>query len=376
VREAAWKYLVVALGVALAIELSALAAGRLLARRGFVYAPAELSLYEEFLRLRDPLLGWPAPSAIGTGEVDRSGSRLVPRYADPARHPSCVALFGDSFTWGDEVAPADSYANALSGLLGCRVANYGVPGYGTDQAYLRFRDRIRDGAKVAVLAHWSEDIIRNVNQFRGFISAKGIALKPRFTVDGDGRLVLVPIPELGLREFAEIDRRRELLPHEYFHPGGPSGVTALRFPYSASLLHLARHHRLRARLRGDPAWAEFYDPAHPSGALQVTLAILRDFVRVARERGQEPVVLVLPDVRDLQELRESGRLAYAPLLEGLARSGIEAPDAARRLLELLAGRDPCVLFTRCPGGHLNPEGHALVARIARDWIAERGLAVR
>jgi hypothetical protein len=376
VREALWKYLVVALGVALAIELAALAAGGILARRGFVYAPVEVESYDEYLRKRDPLLGWPSPSAPGTGETDRSGSRLVPRYPDPQAHRTCVSLFGDSFTWGDEVAPADTYANVLSGLLGCRVANYGVPGYGTDQAYLRFEHRIRDGARIAVLAHWSEDIIRNVNQFRGFIAPKGVALKPRFTVDGGGRLVLVPIPELSREEFAEIDRRLELLPQEYFRPGGPSGVTALRFPYSASLLRLASHYRLRARLRGEPSYAQFYDSAHPSGALRVTVEIAKAFDAAARERGQEPLVLLLPDEKDLRQLRESGSLAYAPLAEELRRAGIETPDVASRMLDHLGAREPCALFTRCPGGHFAPEGHALLARIVRDWIVERGLAAR
>ena len=41
-------------------------------------------------------------TAFGTGEYDASGSRIVPAFPDPAGD-SCAALFGDSFTWGDEV---------------------------------------------------------------------------------------------------------------------------------------------------------------------------------------------------------------------------------------------------------------------------------
>ena len=34
---------------------------------------------------------------------------------------------------------ADGWVEQLSRKLGCRVANYGVSGYGTDQAYVRFQ---------------------------------------------------------------------------------------------------------------------------------------------------------------------------------------------------------------------------------------------
>jgi hypothetical protein len=368
-----WKTAVVTIGVALTVELMALAAGHHLARRGLLYAPGSVAGYEEYLARRDPLLGWPAPSAIGDGEYDSSGSRLVPLFPDPGTHPPCVSVFGDSFTWGDEVAPERSYPNLLSGLLGCRVANYGVPAYGTDQAYLRFKHRIRDAAKIVVLGHWSEDILRNINQFRGFIAPRAHALKPRFRVDGEGRLVLVPAPVLSPEELADVDRRPELLSYEYFRPGGPSGVVALRFPYSVSLLRLGWHFRVRARLRREPSWAPFYAAAHPSGALRVTAEILEAFDRDARQRGQAPVVLLIPDQADLRQLREGGVLAYAPLADELSRAGIETPDVAGRMLRELGERDACALFTRCPSGHLNPQGNALLARIVRDWIEERGL---
>ena len=35
-------------------------------------------------------------------------------------------------------ARQDGWIERLSHKLGCRVANYGVDGYGTDQAYVRF----------------------------------------------------------------------------------------------------------------------------------------------------------------------------------------------------------------------------------------------
>ena len=132
-----FKVLVLVGIVVLSFELMGFAAGKFLAHSHLLYDPPRAENYATYLRDRDPVVGWPSRSSIGSGEIDRSGSRIVPRFPDPAI-PSCAALFGDSFTWGSETAPEHAYGNVLSGLMGCRVANYGVPGYGTDQAYLRY----------------------------------------------------------------------------------------------------------------------------------------------------------------------------------------------------------------------------------------------
>jgi hypothetical protein len=371
-RREGWKWAFLALAVAAPIELVSYAAGLLLAGRGLVYRARVPQDYEEYLGARDTLLGWPSPAAPGSGEIDRSGSRLVPSFPDPDRTP-CVALFGDSFTFGFEVPPEHAYGNVLAELLGCRVANYGVGGYGTDQSFLRFRDRIRDGAPVAVLGHLAENAIRNVNRYRGFLTGLPHGFKPRLLLGERGELELVPLPTLTREQLADVDRRPELLPHEFFRPGGDSGVVALRFPYSRVLLGVPFHYRVRAQLAGRVSYAEFYAPDHPSGALPLTLAILEEFVRVAERRGQRGLVLVIPEQGALRELRESGALPYAPLTAALAEAGIATPPIAERMLAYLGGRDPCELFTSCRAGHFTREGYRLLAQIAFDFLRESGL---
>ena len=92
--------------------------------------------FDHYLQRRDPKLGWPLPAHIGAKDFDASGARPSPTFPKPGRE--CVALYGNSFTYGEEVGDADAWGNVLSGMLGCRVANYGVGAYGTDQALLRF----------------------------------------------------------------------------------------------------------------------------------------------------------------------------------------------------------------------------------------------
>src|SRR5262249_30879361 len=100
--------------------------------------------FEQYMAQRHPILGWPSPTSFGQGDFDASGSRYVPAFPVPGS--TCVSLYGDSMTWGDEVDDEHAWGNILSRLLNCRVANYGVPGYGVDQAYLRFTTNEQDEA--------------------------------------------------------------------------------------------------------------------------------------------------------------------------------------------------------------------------------------
>jgi hypothetical protein len=94
---------------------------------------------------------------------DKIGSRYVPEFPDPDKYQACVSLYGDSFTWGDEVDDVHAWGNVLSKLLHCRVSNFGVGGYGTDQAYMRFHYNKNDKPKLVILGFYTENIQRNVS---------------------------------------------------------------------------------------------------------------------------------------------------------------------------------------------------------------------
>jgi hypothetical protein len=366
-----WKRVVaIALFWVALVELTAFAGTALLAKRGFLFVPQDATGYEDYLARRDPIVGWPAPPTFGTGELDAIGSRLVPNFPEPGAR-ACVSFFGDSFTFGDEVGPAESYPNVVAGLLGCRVNNFGVGGYGTDQAFLRYRDVVKDdSAPFAVLGHYSENIIRNVNQFRGYLSPSRFGLKPRFVLAGDGSLRLIPLPEPTRAEYEEIAAGRPVtLQHEHWVPESSSGIVTGQFPFSLTALRFLGQYRVRARLRGIPSYQPFYDGDHPSHALAITHAILTSFVEAARQRGQQPIVVLIPDVKDLQALRAQRDLPYAPLESSLRAAGVDAVPVAEQLLTHLAGREPGTIYTQADGGgHFNAEGYALVARIIADRI--------
>ena len=369
------QYAIVAAFVLGIVELASFLATGFLVSQRIILEPPDDRGYVEYLASRDPLLGWPAPQGMTERGFDSAGSRVTPRFPDPSV-PSCVATFGDSFTWGEEVTAEHAYGNVLSDMLGCRVANYGVGGYGTDQALLRYRDRIVDPAPIVILGHYSDNIMRNVNQLRDLTSGARFGFKPRFRVDDTNGLTLVPIPTLTPEEYPTVnDRAAELLPYEYFVPDRLGGPVNADFPYTRAMIGAIFHFRVVARLRGVPSYAAFYDPSHPSEALATTEAIMLEFATVARSRGQQPLIVLIPDEKDLRAFQQGNLPAYESLRAWLRQEDLPGPDIATYMLDHLAGSDVCELFVTCGGrSHYNERGYRLLADGIYRWILESSLA--
>ena len=343
--------------------------GRILQERHLMYrVPVPppnrtVATYEEYLAIRDPILGWPFTSEFDGERYDIAGSRHIPAFEDPHRHKNCVSLYGDSFTLGAEVDHEHAWSNHLSQLLGCRVANFGVGSYGPDQAYLRFGQNEQDAASVVVLGYLSENIYRNLTRSRDLQGGyMWYSLKPRFILDVHGELELVPIPRLSEEEYHRLvglESPQLVLEHENFHPGGPTGATKLRFPFTYSVLRNLRYYRMRAKLARRPPYAEFYTVHHPLGGLEITTEIIESFVRDAIQKGKQPIVVVFVTKSDLIHYKRTGKWSYQNLLDELDKNDIGYLDFGPHLVEYLGRRGLDEIFK--PDGHYNEEGNRLVA---------------
>src|SRR5262245_47133203 len=100
------RFVVIVLAITLiAFEGISYVGQRILVGKGVIYqAPSEDFVRQVHEYKPDQLLGWPSPELLGTGEIDSSGSRLIPSFPDPGQE-ACVSTYGDSFTWGSEVTP-------------------------------------------------------------------------------------------------------------------------------------------------------------------------------------------------------------------------------------------------------------------------------
>jgi hypothetical protein len=264
------------------------------------------------------------------------------------------------------------------------VNNFGVGGYGTDQAVLRFQRNRFDRPPVVVLGYTSENIVRNVNEFRHFISVEEFGFKPRFVKSDSGEYVLDPIVDFDVDEY----RKLYLNPwnyfrHDYFIPDGPSGIPYLRFPYSVSVVRSFFSYKFKGAMNGAGSYlAPFYDPEHASGALDVTAFIIRLFQREALERGSLPVVVVIPIAADFSYYEQRKIWPYQSLLSYLNNDlKIDFVNFGEVLSEYASreSREFCDFYreewyakTGCTG-HFNEEGYLRLARAVADELRDLGV---
>jgi len=366
-------YLVMTLAVAAVIEAAAVLSVSYLSGKGLVfYSPDKKAVrYDEYMKTRDPDTGWPF-KRDGQG-VDPSGARTSPANDALQGARPCVSVYGDSFTWSMGVDDEHAWPNLLAREMGCPVLNFGVVGFGTDQALIRFENNPHDDAPVAILCFWTEDILRNVNQYRALLSPRSeMLLKPRFVVE-NGELVKIPLPELSREEYSRmLDTPGKYLAHEYFLPDTHNFTTQPRFPYTLSALKALLSSRVSDHLRGRLFYEDFFGKDHVSGAYAVTLGVMVRFARACEARGKTPLILFIPGCRDIKQRVETGTWIYGGLIKDLEKDRIRVVNAGEIFLPRLGGEDPCAKY-RDATLHYNEAGYALIADSVREALARAGI---
>jgi hypothetical protein len=318
----------------------------------------------------DSELGWTVRphgrTLDGLYQANAEGARApADRSYGERSPPSRVRLVtvGDSSTHGDGVGMEDTWQRDLERRRAdLDVVNLGVPGYGTDQAYLRWR---RDGASLnphfALLGIWPEDICRNLSVVRFFLQPAGgyeFYSKPRFVL-ADGRLETLDMPVLDGEPLvrALIDpASAPLLRHDYWAiPGDlePHPWQHLRVARAmATVANLYRRRELRQRL---------YAGTDPSG-IEVTVAIAEAFSGEAQRNGAVPLVVLIPMLDLLARYPDEDSL---PLARALRARKLDVIDLGPPMARVVREQGPSCCFLA--DSHLSAEGNRRLA----GWLLER-----
>lgn len=313
-----------------------------------------------------PLLGWrPKPGARSRDGLYRYDSRGL-RVGDPPPPRTApavrIALFGDSFTQGNDVGHEQSWGSLLERRLAelgvqAEVLNFGVPGYGMDQAYLRWREEGRRlNPDVVVFGFQPENARRNLNLVRAIYTFSGFPFtKPRFVRSADS-LALVNSPVLPPTRISGVladfhrwpERRYEGAIDEKDYRGG-----FLDFSAAARVLReYARDNRV-SRYRRE---IDFFRPDGEAALLAGS--IVDRFSAEVSASGSRFVMVHLPTLSELRTLRADKPLPYAPLLAELRRRDtVVDPGPAL----LAAARENGV--GAVVQGHYTARGNAIVAEV-------------
>lgn len=351
-----------------------------------IYQPPRVSRseFESYLVNRHPELGWPGKNSPAVN-LTSTGARRSPANERLADSPVCLSLYGDSFTYGSEVKDSEAWSNLLAKRLQCRVNNYGVPGYGTDQAVLRFMGNARDDAPVTILGIYPVDLQRNLTQWHLLIAASHavFSFKPIIT-ERDGRVKLVGLPDLNYEDYQRLaEDPSQYLQDEYYLPGGRGGVV-VEFPYTVALIRVAwrifdelRFDRITKYPKTPRQWirGQWYDSdGNPnSHAVFRNDLIVRQFVAECSKRKSRCVVLIIPDWESVDShitegIPEPLDWIYRPfkdLVEVWDATSFMASKADDELgiCRYIGVRQDCQ-------GHYNAQGYKLLADYVQQKLAE------
>ena len=259
--------------------------------------------------VHDPVAGWvPRPdsaSANGLYRYNSQGLRSpVAAYADrPDSGVLRLALFGDSFTHGDDVPYEDSFGATLERLLNERgrpaeVLNFGVGGYGLDQALLRYLGQgVAFHPDIVVMGFQPENLKRNLNLLRPLYDPRTTLpfFKPRYVVhDSTLRLINYPVPPPEtvpgvLGDLANWD----LLPFEHIYdPADYRDVWWRRSKLLATVADVAFR-------RDDPWLRKRIGYSRQGEEVDVGGAVINIFAREAAAAGSRFLILHLPTQQEM-----------------------------------------------------------------------------
>jgi hypothetical protein len=316
---------------------------------------------DESIRERiHPVLGW----EYGTAH----GLRGAREYGAKTRGLTRIAAFGDSYVYCNEVTDAESWPAQIEAGWKGEVLNYGVGGYGADQAYLRFRDTAAQfDPDVVILGFTPMMATRAVSRYRRFQDpTDGPWFKPRFVLDGDA-LRLIPAP-IATRE----DANRLV--------ANPSSVAEFGrddFWYNSAVFEHGLYtrsatYRILACLW--PAiWRRYFhhDRIYRGGTLnsqseafKVLALIFRDFAAGVKALGAEPRALMLPPRSDVNAHARGARVAYDTFRARIADLGMAVIDP----VDALTSSPHPVEQLFAEGGHYSVTGNAVIAKVVADAL--------
>jgi hypothetical protein len=310
----------------------------------------------------DNLLGW----TVGQSRRSEDGLYLSSvegirsphvgmAFADvPAKHR--IAIVGDSFTFGLEVGYEETWGRQLERALGqeYQVLNFGVDGYGVDQAYLRYQRDVRAWRPdTVILGIINDDLARTmgVYTFLKFIESKMPFSKPRFVIQSNA-LAVLNLPLLTPESIFAKHSITELpfIEYDAFFQRAEWEWRFYDYAYSIRFL-LSRY----------PRWPVLGPDVSDEALRSVNGQLFRSFVRLVHEAGSTPIVVYLPSRPDFELASTSPGGLKRVAKEVFQANGIPYLDMTSCVSKI----NPAERFVI---RHYSPATNAAIAECLRDSI--------
>lgn len=317
----------------------------------------------------DPVLGWnTGPHLNGLNSsgcqgkpwsysTDELGSRSGPSSDETA----LISLYGGSYTFGAEVDDHQTWQHFLSVLTGTRVHNFGVGAYGPDQALLKLERNLAKGIRTPIVALglYSAGISRTVNTYRPFLSRDAglrLGFKPRLT-DKNGHYEWLGSPLTSLADRKTIQGGFEAAKKDDYWYASNERKPRMGFPYSLTMASMA-YHLVFEYERKKSLWNTDHVAARNVSE------IVRRFVEFGKQEDFVPVLVILPELGELEGYADGKPPYYQEFLE-VVRETYDPSELI--LVDVYQEEFDPHEFSR-PGCHPSEYGHRIIANSVHGKI--------
>ena len=291
------------------------------------------------------------------------------------RHKVFLAqAYGDSFVLSGH--GGITWQAAFENITGEAILNFGVGGYGLDQAVLKFeRYSSEYPTRIAVLGLYHQTFRRALSYHARYYFSNPekykFAFKPFFVGKGAHyELYTPPCTDASCMWDVLYDPDNEVRKirssYDYWYRNN-IGKPTLRFP------RIPKYARALPAIWRSTKWdrrSENYYFAN-NKSLELTKYLVERFVVHAEGNGMVPICLLLYSSSDLLIL-ESGSRYDKGLVDFLKAEQIRYVDTGKYILERYS-EDDDFKSLRIPDGHLNNRGDRMVAAALAQGLAEMGL---
>lgn len=277
----------------------------------------------------DTSLGWaPEPSSVSRDKLYKYNSdgirteNISHEFTEkPEKGVLRIAVFGDSFVHGNEAEYDETLCYWLENKLNdagikTEVMNFGVPGYGMDQAFLRWEKSGKQfSPQIVIFGFQAENTKRNLNVLRPLYCPEGGLpfSKPRFVLENKSlKLVNSPAPSPSAL-YSIIGHLKDWDMIKYEHWFNAIGAETLLFRSKLiSLLSYLWDKSIFGRMKSYDEDKLFY--SINDGPAKLALWILNDFKYDVQQGNHEFYIVHLPTKDDLELMLSGKDLSYKGVL--------------------------------------------------------------
>lgn len=281
----------------------------------------------------DPVLGWTL-KPNGHSELyqaNAQGLRSNTVYPPtPPKDKIRIATFGDSFVHCDEVNNSETWQHYLNGIDSrIETINFGVSGYGSDQAFLRYQKLGKTyKPRIVIIGFMSENPKRSVNTFRPFYSPKTNLpfSKPRFTLESD-KLKLIDNPLPTRADYEQLKSNTAATLHKLGKMDGYAQSEYVASPWDKFLtVRLTKLLWHEYKISGKQKVIKNGTYNTELDQYRVTMAIMEEFYQMVKADGAEPIVVIIPNIGDILRYKHYKNKVYASFTDRMDQLGMNYLD--------------------------------------------------